>query len=90
MDGHHIVAKQKGQVWIKMCDNNGDTFIAILHNVLLAPDINDSLFSIITLMNSGYACLFHKGFCTVYFVEKLKMWLICHMVHSGNMHFGGK
>ena len=28
------------------------------------------LFSIIKLMNSGHTCLFHKGFCTIYFVAK--------------------
>ena len=50
-----------------MCDDNGNTFIAKLHNVLLAPDLCDRLFSIIMLMNSGHTCLFHKGFCTVYF-----------------------
>ena len=55
-----------------MCDNNGDTFIATLHNVLLAPDLCDRLFSIITLINSGHTYLFHKGICTVYFVEKEK------------------
>ena len=51
MDGHHVTAKQKVQVQIKMCNNNGDTFIATLHNVLLAPDLCDRLFSIIMLMN---------------------------------------
>ena len=49
VDGNHATAKQKGQ--IKMCDDNGDTFIVTLHNVLLAPDIYDRLFSIITFMN---------------------------------------
>ena len=34
---HHVTAKQKGQVRIKMCDDNKDIFIAILHNILLAP-----------------------------------------------------
>ena len=53
-----------------MCDDNGDPFIATLHNVLLAPDLCDRLFSIVKLMNSGHTCLFHKGFCTVYFVAK--------------------
>ena len=53
-----------------MCDNNGKTFFAILYNVLLALDLCDRLFSIITLMNAGHACLFHKGFCTVYFGAK--------------------
>ena len=50
-----------------MCDDNGKTFIATLHYLLLAPDLCDGLFSIITLMNSGHTCIFHKGFCTVYF-----------------------
>ena len=53
-----------------MCDDNGNTFVATLYNVLLAPDLCDRLFSIITLMNSGHMCLFHEGFCTVYFVAK--------------------
>ena len=44
MDGHHVTSKQKGQVRIKMCDNNGDTFIATLHNVLSTPDLCDMLF----------------------------------------------
>ena len=66
-DGHHVTAKQKRQVQIKMCDDHEDPFIATLHNVLLAPYLCDRLFSIITLMNSGHNCLFHKGFCTVYF-----------------------
>ena len=43
-DRHHITAKQKGQVRIKMCDNNGDPFIATLHNLLLTPDQRDRLF----------------------------------------------
>ena len=29
-EGHHVKAKQKGQVQIKICDNNGKTFIATL------------------------------------------------------------
>ena len=71
-DGHHVTAKQKGQVRIQMCDDNGKPFIATLHNVLLAPDLCNRLFLIITLMNSGHICLFHKGFCTVYFGAKDK------------------
>ena len=55
-----------------MCDNDGDPFIATLHNVLLAPDICDRLFSIIALINLGHTCLFHKGFCMVYFGAKEK------------------
>ena len=38
-DVNHVRAKQKGQLWIKMCDNNGNTFIATLHSVILAPDL---------------------------------------------------
>ena len=43
-DGHHVMAKQKGQLRIKMCNNNGDNFIATLHNVLLAPALCGRLF----------------------------------------------
>ena len=64
-DVNHATTKQKGQVQIKMYNNNGDNFIATLHSVLLAPDICDRLFSIITLMNSVHTCLFQKWFCTV-------------------------
>ena len=71
-DGHYVTSKQKGKCQINMCDNNGNTFIATFHNVLLAPDICNRLFSIITLMNSGRNFLFHKGFCTVYFRDKRK------------------
>ena len=53
-----------------MGDDNGKTFIVTLYNVLLAPDLCDRLFSIITLMNAGHTCLFRKGFCTVYFGEE--------------------
>ena len=57
-DRHHVTAKQKGQVQIQMCDDNGNTFITTLYNVLLAPDLCDRLFSIVTLMNAGHTCLF--------------------------------
>ena len=53
-----------------MFDNNGKTFVATLYNVILAPELCDRLFSIITLMNAGITCLFRKGFCTVYFGAK--------------------
>ena len=56
--GHHVTAKQKFQVRIQMCHDNGKTFIATLYNVLLAPDLCDRLFSIIKLMNAGHTCLF--------------------------------
>ena len=69
-DRHHVTAKQKCSVRIQTCDDNRNKFIATLYNVLLAPDLCDRLFSIIKLMNAGHTCLFHKGFCTVYFGEK--------------------
>ena len=47
-DGHHVTLKKIGQVHIKMSDNNGKSFIATLHNVLLAPDLCKGLFLIIT------------------------------------------
>ena len=33
--------------------------------MLLAPDLCDRLFSIITLMNLVHTCLLYKGFCTI-------------------------
>ena len=69
-DGHHVTAEKKGSVRIQMFDDNGETFIATLYNVLLAPDLCDRIFSIITLMNDGHTFLLHKGFCTVYFGAK--------------------
>ena len=53
--------KQKGQVQIKMCDNDMNTFIATVKNILLAPDSCDKIFLIIMLMTSGNTCLFQKG-----------------------------
>ena len=69
-DRHNVTAKQKGSVCIQMFDDNGEIFIATLYNVLLAPDLCDRLFSIITLMNTGHTCLYLKGICTVYFGAK--------------------
>ena len=71
-DGHHVTAKQNILVRIKLYNNNSDTFIATLHNVLLAPYICDMLFYIIRLINLGHTCLFHKEFFTVYFISKEK------------------
>ena len=65
-DGYHVTAKQKGQVQIRMGDDNGNSFITTLQNVLLAPDLCDRLFSIITLMNSVHTCLFYKRFFAIY------------------------
>ena len=61
-DGHHVMAKQKGQVRIKMSNDNRKPFIATLHSVIVAQDLFDRLFSIITLLNSEHSFLFHKGF----------------------------
>ena len=71
-DGHHVTAKKKGQVQIKICDNNGNQFIATLHNTLLAPDLCNRLFSIIMLIHLRHTFLFCKEFCTVYFDDKEK------------------
>ena len=64
-DRHNVTEKQKLEIQIKMCNDNGDPFVATLHNVLLAPDLCDSLSSIITLMNLGHTFLFHKEFRNV-------------------------
>ena len=58
-DEHHITEKQGGQVQIKFCDDHVDPFIAMLHNVILSPELCDSLFLTIMLMNLGHTCLFH-------------------------------
>ena len=39
VDGKNVTEKQKGQVKINICDNNGYIFIAELHNILLAPGL---------------------------------------------------
>ena len=89
-DGHHVTEKQKGQVQIKTCDNNRDPFIATLHIVLLEPDLCDRLFLIISFMNLGNTCLFHKRFYTVYFGAKDKNAVTLPHTHKGNMHIWGK
>ena len=88
-DRHHVTAKQKGQVQIKMCDDNGKTFVASSYNVLLAPDLCGSLFSIIKLMNAGITCLFHKGFFKVYFgVEKKNGVTLPHSAQMKHVFLG--
>ena len=73
-DGHYVTAKQKGQIQVRMCDDNRDPFISRFHHVLLAIHLCNRLFFIIKLMNSGNNCLSHKGFCVVYFGNKKKFW----------------
>ena len=90
-DEHHVTAKQKGQVQIQICNNNGKTFIATLYNVLLAPDLCGRLFSIITLMNLGNTCIFHKGFFTVYFgAEKKNAVTLPHSAQRKHAFLGGE
>ena len=67
--GHFVTAKQTGKVQIEICDENGKPFIATLYNVLLAPDLCDQVFSIITLMNLEHTCLFNIWFCMVLFSD---------------------
>ena len=62
---HQVTTGKKVQEQIKMRNDNGDTYIAILHNVLLSPDLCDRLFSNTNVMNLEHNCLFQKGFCTV-------------------------
>ena len=38
-DEHYVTAKQKGKFQIIMSNNNGNIFIATLHNKILAPDL---------------------------------------------------
>ena len=49
--GYFFKSKQAGRVQIKMSDNNGTPFIAVLYNVLLTLYLCDKLLFIITLMN---------------------------------------
>ena len=67
-DGHFVTAKQTGEVQINMHDDNGKPFIAMLYNVLFAPDLCNQLFSINTLINLVHTCLFQK-LCAVFFID---------------------
>ena len=74
---------------MQMCDNNIKPFIATLYNVLLAPDLCDRLFSIITLMSSGHTYIFHKGFFTVYFgAEKINAVTLPHSAQRKHAFLG--
>ena len=65
-----------------MWNDNGKTFVTTLYNVLLALDLCDRLFSIIKLMNAGHTCIFHKGFCMVYFgADKRNAVTLPHSAH---------
>ena len=64
-DIHYVTAKQKVLVKRKNCNDEGNPFIATLHNVIFTQDICNKLFSNITLMNLGQL-FFTKNFaqCT--------------------------
>ena len=64
--------KQKEQVQIRMYNNDGYPFIATSYNLLLALDICNRSSLIVTSMNLGHTCLFHKGLFLVYFGDKNK------------------
>ena len=85
-----IAWQKKRQVWIKIYENNRDTFIATLHNVLLSRDRGNIIFSITTLMNLVHTFLFKKCFTRCNLEPKRKIQLPCHIVHKENMHFRGK
>ena len=89
MDRHHVTDKQRVQVRIQICDDNGKSFITTLHNVLLTPDLCNRLFSIVTLMNAGHTCLLHKGFCTVYFgADNINAVTLPHIAQRKNAFTG--
>ena len=89
-DNNHVTVKQKGQVRIKICNNNEDNFIAIFHNVILAPDLCDRLCSILTLINLVNTCLFLRAFCMVYLGAKEKnLVTLPHNAHRKRTLLGG-
>ena len=61
-DGNFVTAKQIGEAQTKIGDDNGKTVIYTLYNAILAPDLCDRLFYIITLMYLGHTYLLHKRF----------------------------
>ena len=77
-----ILSQKKGEVCIKICDDEGKPFTATLYNVLLAPYLCDGLFYIITLMNLGQNYLFHGGYCTVLFSDNQQH--AVKLPHSGH------
>ena len=72
-DRHRVMEKQKGQVRIEMCDDNRKTSIATSNKLVLAPDLCNRLFSIITLMNAKHTFIFHKGFARCTSEQRRKM-----------------
>ena len=78
-DDYFITLKKNREVQIKIYDNNGKPLISILYNVLFSPDLCDQLNSIITLMNLGYTCLFHKGVCIFLSDNKQNVVILLHI-----------
>ena len=81
-DGNHVTSK-KGQVQIKVCNNNGDPFIATLSNGIFAPYLRNRLFSI----TPDILVYSKRVFALCTSDQKRKMWLHYHIVHKGNMYF---
>ena len=50
-DENLVTAKQTGEAQIKLCENNGKPFIAMLYNLIFVPDSCDQSFSMIIVMN---------------------------------------
>ena len=69
MDGSFVTAKQTGEIEIKIRNDNGKPFIDKWYNILFVPYLCDEIFFIIKLINLGHTCLFHKGFCLVFFSD---------------------
>ena len=57
-DGNFVTTKQTGQVQIEMRDDNVESFIDTLYNVLFAPDLCNQLLYITKLMNLGHTYFF--------------------------------
>ena len=62
VEGYFFKLTQTGEVQIKIRGDNGKPYIAMLYNLLFAPDLCDWLFSIIMLIDSRDTYLYQKGF----------------------------
>ena len=72
------------QLQIKMCRNNGFAFFAMLHSILLAPDLCEKLFSMDMLVYPS------KGLHGAILIKRENMRLHYEIVHKGNICFWGK
>ena len=71
-----------------MCNDHGYSFIATLHNVLLATELCDLLILIIKSMNSGRTYLLHQWFYTVYFIANKKKVTLLHSAQRKHAFWG--